>query len=101
MGKIRSWSRSCTRKCQNEAGRDGQKKQKCREAQSARRRSCLEEVFEPTPEDSLQDRNIKADLEELAVQDPETGTQLVESCQIPETIRSKRSPGVGGLGPAT
>merc|ERR1712241_1143739 len=38
--KIRSWSRSCTkksqttqsRKCQNEAGRDGQKKQKCREA---------------------------------------------------------------------
>merc|ERR1719336_2399634 len=106
--KIRSWSRSCTkqsqttqsRKCQNEAGRNGQKKQKCREAQSARRRSCLEEVFEPTPEDSLQDRNIKADLEELAVQDPETGTQLVESCQIPETIRSKRSPGVGGLGPA-
>jgi len=106
--KIRSWSRSCTkksqttqsRKCQNEAGRSGQKKQKCREAQSARRRSCLEEVFEPTPEDSLQDRNIKAELEELAVQDPETGTQLVESCQIPETIRSKRSPGVGGLGPA-
>merc|ERR1712079_942120 len=106
--KIRSWSRSCTkksqttqsRKCQNEAGRDGQKKQKCREAQSARRRSCLEEVFEPTPEDSLQDRNIKADLEELTVQDPETGTQLVESCQIPETIRSKRSPGVGGLSPA-
>merc|ERR1711913_80825 len=56
--KIRSWSRSCTkksrttqsRKCQNEAGRSGQKKQKCREAQSARRRSCLEEVFEPTPE---------------------------------------------------
>ena len=93
--KIRSWSRSCTkqsqttqsRKCQNEAGRNGQKKQKCREAQSARRRSCLEEVFEPTPEDSLQDRNIKADLEELAVEDPETGTQLVESCQIPETIR--------------
>merc|ERR1712061_838112 len=76
--KIRSWSRSCTkqsqttqsRKCQNEAGRSGQKKQKCREAQSARRRSCLEEVFEPTPEDSLQDRNIKAELEELAVQDP-------------------------------
>merc|ERR1712193_401205 len=106
--KIKSWSRSCTkqsqttqsRKCQNEAGRNGQKKQKCREAQSARRRSCLEEVFEPTPEDSLQDRNIKADLEELAVQDPETGTQLVESCQIPENIRSKRSPGVGGLGPA-
>merc|ERR1712079_693421 len=106
--KIRSWSRSCTkksqttqsRKCQNEAGRNGQKKQKCREAQSARRRSCLEEVFEPTPEDSLQDRNIKADLEELAVQNPETGTQLVESCQIPETIRSKRSPGSGGLGPA-
>merc|ERR1711953_773941 len=106
--KIRSWSRSCTkksrttqsRKCQNEAGRSGQKKQKCREAQSARRRSCLEEVFEPTPEDSLQDRNIKAELEELAVQDPETGTQLVESCQIPETIRSKRSPGSGGLGPA-
>merc|ERR1712079_487554 len=60
--KIRSWSRSCTkksqttqsRKCQDEAGRNGQKKQKCREAQSARRRSCLEEVFEPTPEDSLQ-----------------------------------------------
>merc|ERR1712038_1072523 len=106
--KIRSWSRSCTkksrttqsRKCQNEAGGSGQKKQKCREAQSARRRSCLEEVFEPTPEDSLQDRNIKAELEELAVQDPETGTQLVESCQIPETIRSKRSPGSGGLGPA-
>merc|ERR1712241_2247 len=106
--KIRSWSRSCTKKsrttqsrqCQNEAGRNGQKKKKCREAQSARRRSCLEEVFEPTPEDSLQDRNIKADLEDLAVQDPETGTQLVESCQIPETIRSKRSPGVGGLGPA-
>merc|ERR1712241_845125 len=106
--KIRSWSRSCTkksqatqsRKCQNEAGRDGQKKQKCREAQSARRRSCLEEVFEPTPEDSLQDRNIKAELEELAVQDPETGTQLVESCQIPKTIRFKRSPGPGGLGPA-
>jgi len=106
--KIRSWSRSCTkksqttqsRKCQNEAGRDGQKKHKCREAQSARRRSCLEEVFEPTPEDSLQDRNIKADLEELAVKDPETGTQLVESCQIPETIRSKRSPGPGGLSPA-
>merc|ERR1712079_405230 len=106
--KIRSWSRSCTkksqttqsRKCQDEAGRNGQKKQKCREAQSARRRSCLEEVFEPTPEDSLQDRNIKADLEELAVEDPETGTQLVESCQIlPETIRSKRSPGVGGLSP--
>merc|ERR1712079_174599 len=101
--KIRSWSRSCTkksqttqsRKCQDEAGRNGQKKQKCREAQSARRRSCLEEVFEPTPEDSLPDRNIKADLEELAVEDPETGTQLVESCQIPETIRSKRSPGVG------
>merc|ERR1712038_341373 len=101
--KIRSWSRSCTkksqttqsRKCQNEAGRSGQKKQKCREAQSARRRSCLEEVFEPTPEDSLQDRNIKAELEELAVQDPETGTQLVEFCQIPETIRSKRSPGLG------
>ena len=93
--KIRSWSRSCTkksqttqsRKCQDEAGRNGQKKQKCREAQSARRRSCLEEVFEPTPEDSLQDRNIKADLEELAVQNPETGTQLVESCQIPEIIR--------------
>merc|ERR1712038_195025 len=107
--KIRSWSRSCTkksqttqsRKCQDEAGRNGQKKQKCREAQSARRRSCLEEVFEPTPEDSLQDRNIKAELEELALQDPETGTQLVESCQIPETIRSKRSPGSGGLGPAT
>merc|ERR1711953_229781 len=106
--KIRSWSRSCTkqsqttqsRKCQDEAGRNGQKKQKCREAQSARRRPCLEEVFEPTPEDSLQDRNIKAELEELAVQDPETGTQLVESCQIPETIRSKRSPGSGGLGPA-
>merc|ERR1712038_2094733 len=106
--KIRSWSRSCTkksqttqsRKCQNEAGRSGQKKQKCREAQSARRRSCLEEVFEPTPEDSLQDRNIKAELEELAVQDLETGTQLVESCQIPEIIRSKRSPGSGGLGPA-
>merc|ERR1712079_508913 len=106
--KIRSWSRSCTkksqttqsRKCQDEAGRNGQKKQKCREAQSARRRSCLEEVFEPTPEDSLQDRNIKADLEKLAVQNPETGTQLVESCQIPETIRSKRSPGSGGLGPA-
>merc|ERR1712038_2021095 len=47
--KIRSWSRSCTkksrttqsRKCQNEAGRSGQKKQKCRAAQSARRRSCL------------------------------------------------------------
>merc|ERR1712038_1493469 len=81
--KLQSWSRSCTkksrttqsRKCQNEAGRNGQKKQKCREAQSARRRSCLEEVFEPTPEDSLQDRNIKAELEELAVQDPETGTQ--------------------------
>merc|ERR1711953_114723 len=96
--KIRSWSRSCTkksqttqsRKCQNEAGRDGQKKQKCREAQSARRRSCLEEVFEPTPEDSLQDRNIKAELEELAVQDPETGTQLVESCQIPGKRRVKR-----------
>merc|ERR1712038_1136861 len=58
--KLQSWSRSCTkksrttqsRKCQNEAGRNGQKKQKCREAQSARRRSCLEEVFEPTPEDS-------------------------------------------------
>merc|ERR1712038_279549 len=106
--KIRSWSRSCTkksrttqsRKCQNEAGRSGQKKQKCREAQSARRRSCLEEVFEPTPEDSLQDRHIKAELEKLAVQDPETGTQLVESCQIPETIRSKRSPVPGGLGPA-
>merc|ERR1712165_9640 len=71
--KIRSWSRSCTkksrttqsRKCQDEAGRNGQKKQKCREAQSARRRSCLEEVFGPTPEDSLQDRNIKAELEEL------------------------------------
>merc|ERR1711953_1312848 len=96
--KIRSWSRSCTkksrttqsRKCQNEAGRSGQKKQKCREAQSARRRSCLEEVFEPTPEDSLQDRNIKAELEELAVQDPETGTQLVESCQIPGKRRVKR-----------
>merc|ERR1711953_867087 len=96
--KIRSWSRSCTkksrttqsRKCQNEAGRNGQKKQKCREAQSARRRSCLEEVFEPTPEDSLQDRNIKAELEELAVQDPETGTQLVESCQIPGKRRVKR-----------
>merc|ERR1711992_410310 len=106
--KIRRWSRSCTkqsqttqsRKCQNEAGRNGQKKQKCREAQSARRRSCLEEVFEPTPEDSLQDRNIKAELEELTVQDPETGTQLVESCQTPKTIRSKRSPGPGGLGPA-
>merc|ERR1711874_478597 len=96
--KIRSWSRSCTkksrtkqsRKCQDEAGRNGQKKQKCREAQSARRRSCLEEVFEPTPEDSLQDRNIKAELEELAVQDPETGTQLVESCQIPGKRRVKR-----------
>merc|ERR1711874_803002 len=96
--KIRSWSRSCTkksqttqsRKCQDEAGRNGQKKQKCREAQSARRRSCLEEVFEPTPEDSLQDRNIKADLEELAVQNPETGTQLVESCQIPGKRRVKR-----------
>merc|ERR1711874_339914 len=96
--KIRSWSRSCTkksrttqsRKCQNEAGGSGQKKQKCREAQSARRRSCLEEVFEPTPEDSLQDRNIKAELEELAVQDPETGTQLVESCQIPGKRRVKR-----------
>merc|ERR1712088_1300552 len=98
--KIRSWSRSCTkksqtkqsRKCQNEAGRNGQKKQKCREAQSTRRRSCLEEVFEPIPEDSPQDRDIKADLEELAVQDPETGIQLVESCQIvPETTRFKRS----------
>merc|ERR1712102_42584 len=108
--KIRRWSRSCTkksqttqsRKCQNEAGRDGQKKQKCREAQSARRRSCLEEVFEPTPEDSLQDRNIKAELEELALQDPETGTQLVESCQIPGKRRVKRQlpPAAGAAAPA-
>merc|ERR1712038_1898455 len=108
--KIRSWSRSCTkksrttqsRKCQNEAGGSGQKKQKCREAQSARRRSCLEEVFEPTPEDSLQDRNIKAELEELAVQDPETGTQLVESCQIPGKRRVKRQlpPAAGPAAPA-
>jgi len=59
-------------------------------------------VFEPTPEDSLQDRNIKAELEELAVQDPETGTQLVESCQIPGKRRVKRQlpPAAGPAAPA-
>merc|ERR1712038_1855546 len=94
--KLQSWSSSCSkenraiqsRRCQTTAGRDGEKKQKCRKAQATKRQSCLEEVFEVQEEDSIQDQNIKAELEELATQDLETGIQLVESCQIPENIRS-------------
>jgi len=104
--KLQSWSSSCSkenraiqsRRCQTTAGRDGEKKQKCRKAQATKRQSCIEEVFEVQEEDSIQDQNIKAELEELATQDLETGTQLVESCQIPENIRSKRSPGSGAKG---
>lgn len=80
-----------SRQCQITAGRNLGKKQKCREAQATRRKSCIEEMFDETPEDSLQDKQIKAELEELATQDLETGTQLLDSCQIPENKRSKRS----------
>ena len=93
--KFQRWSSSCskesratqTRKCQATAGTNGEKKQKCREAQAGKRQSCIEEVFEVTPEDSLQDQTIKTELEDLATQDLETGAQLVESCQIPEIRR--------------
>merc|ERR1712066_91683 len=98
--KLQSRSSSCSKKsrtklsrnCQTEAGKNGAKKQKCCQNQASRKKSCLEEVFEVQEEDSVQDHTIKAELEELATQDLETGTQLVESCQIPENGRSKRSP---------
>ena len=93
--KFQRWSNSCSkenratqsRQCQASAGNSRENKQKCRQNQARKRESCIEEVFQVTQEDSIQDRNIKAELEELTTQDLETGTDFVESCMIPTETR--------------
>ena len=93
--KFQKWSSSCSREnqaalskqCQVNAGNNIGEKRNCRQAQATKRQSCLEEVFDVTPEDSPEEQNIKAGLEGALTRNLLTGTEFCSTCHESENKR--------------
>ena len=85
---IKNWSNSCFKtelrarfkKCRTATGRDGSQRQKCREAHTYKKKSCIAEVFNIDPKDSAEEKQVKTEVNRTITENFRPGFEVVKRC---------------------